>query len=305
MSQDILQQQEKVVLWGLVLALLACVPAVAVALRSGSMLLLSDLPDYARSIFTNFVGWRILRSIRLGRLQGFDYGTEKIQTLGGIVGSIAYVAALFVLAGLSISRFVHPDLVDEKFTAIGAALQFAEFLVLRWRWRQTKILAHQKYSGIIEMQWRSNRADALAALVTFAAVMLTLSLREYAWSVYVDPLLALVFVSYAAVSFIPLLATGVNDILDKTLREDLQLQIDRRLAEHFDGYAGFHGVRSRRAGGKILVEIALSFSADQQVGDAAWTATGLCQGIQADIPGCEVRVVLMPCAPPSELINGT
>ena len=299
MSQDILQQQEKAVFWGLVLALLACIPAVAVAVRSGSMLLLSDLPDYARSIFTSFIGWRILRSIRLGRLQGFDYGTEKIQTLGGIVGSITYVAALFVLAGLSISRFVHPEPLDENFAAIGAALQFSEFLVMGWQWRRTKILANQKHSGIMEMQWRANRADALAALVVFAGVILTLSLSEYAWSAYVDPLLALVFVSYAAASFIPLLAAGVNEILDKTLQEDLQLQIDRRLVEYFDGYAGFHGVRSRRAGGKVLIEIALSFPPDQVVSDAARTATGLCQGIQADIPGCEVRVVLMPCAPPS------
>lgn len=303
MSQDILQQQEKTVFWGLVLALLACAPAVAVALYSGSMLLLSDLPDYARSIFTNFVGWRILRSIRLGRLHGYDYGTEKIQTLGGIVGSITYIAALLVLAGLSISRFVHPDHLDEKFAAIGAALQFTEFLVMGWQWRQTKRLAHQEHSGIMEMQWRANRADALAALAVFAAVVLTLSLREYTWSVYVDPLLALVFVTYAATSFIPLLVAAVNDILDKTLQEDLQLRIDRRLAEYFDGYAGFHGVRSRRAGGKVLVEIALSFSADQLVGDAARTATGICQGVQADIPGSEVRVVLMPCDP-SELNNG-
>ena len=295
MNQDILQQQEKAVFWGLMLALLACIPTVAVAWRSGSMLLLSDLPDYARSIFTNFIGWRILRSIRLGKLHGFDYGTEKIQTLGGIVGSVTYVAALFILAGLSISRFVDPEPLDENFAAIGAALQFAEFVIMGWLWHKTKMLAQQKHSGIMEMQWRANRADALAALVIFIAVLLTLSLREYAWSVYVDPLLALVFVSYATASFIPLLAAGVNDILDKTLQEDLQLQIDRRLAEYYDGYAGFHGVRSRRAGGKVLIEIALSFSPDQLVGDAARTATGLCQGIQADIPDCEVRVVLMPC----------
>ena len=295
MNQDILQQQEKAVFWGLMLALLACIPTVAVAWRSGSMLLLSDLPDYARSIFTNFLGWRILRSIRLGKLHGFDYGTEKIQTLGGIVGSVTYVAALFILAGLSISRFVDPEPLDENFAAIGAALQFTEFVIMGWLWHKTKMLAQQKHSGIMEMQWRANRADALAALVIFIAVLLTLSLREYAWSVYVDPLLALVFVSYATASFIPLLAAGVNDILDKTLQEDLQLQIDRRLAEFYDGYAGFHGVRSRRAGGKVLIEIALSFSPDQLVGDAARTATGLCQGIQADIPDCEVRVVLMPC----------
>lgn len=293
MNQDILRQQEKAVFIGLMLALLACVPVVVVALLSGSMLLLGDLLDYARSIIVNLIGWRILRSIRKGRLHGFDYGTEKLQTLGGIVGSVIYIAALLVLAGLSINRLMHPDALNETFAGIGAVLQFAEFIVMAWLWRSNLKLASQQYSSVMEVQWRSNRADALAALMVALAITITLALHDYSWSIYIDPLLALVFVSYAAASFIPLLAAGVNDILDKTLQESMQLQIDRRLAEHFDGYAGFHGVRSRRAGGKVFVEIALSFDSKQLAGDAARTAYSLCQGVEADIPGCEARVVLM------------
>ena len=100
--------------------------------------------------------------------------------------------------------------------------------------------------------------------------------------------------SYAAGSFVPVIAAGINEILDKTLQENVQLQIDRRLAEHFDGYEGFHGVRSRRAGGKVFVEIGLSFDGDLPVRDAAKTVASLCRGIEADIPGCEARVVLIP-----------
>ena len=292
MNPDVLRQQEKALFVGLLLALVVCAPIVAVALRSGSMLLLSDLPDYARSIFTNFIGWRILRSIRLGRLQAFDYGTEKLQTLGGIVGSLTYVAALFVLAGFSISRFIHPDPMDETFAGIGAALQFAEFVVMAWFWHRNLALARVQYSSVMEMQWRTNRADALAALAVFSAVALTLVLRDFAWSVYIDPLLALVFVSYAVASFVPVIAAGVNEMLDKRLQENVQLQIDRRLVEYFDGYSGFHGVRSRRAGGKVFVEIALSFDGDQLVRDAVCTADSLCRSVEADIPGCEARVVL-------------
>ncbi len=300
MNDELLQQQEKALFVGLVLALAACVPAVAVALFSGSMLLLSDLPDYARSIFTSFIGWRILRSIRQGRLHGFDYGTDKLQTLGGIVGSLSYIAALLVLAGLSISRLINPEALDETFVGVGAALQFAEFVVMAWFWRRNLKLARRQYSSVMEMQWRSNRADALAALAVCSAIVLALVLRDYSWSVYIDPLLALAFVSYAAASFVPVIAAGINEILDKTLQENVQLQIDRRLAEHFDGYEGFHGVRSRRAGGKVFVEIGLSFDGDRRVRDAAQTVASLCRGIEADIPGCEARVVLIPGDTPEQ-----
>ncbi len=296
-APEALRQQEKAIVLNLGLAVFFCVPAVAVAVLSGSMLLFSDLLDHAQEMINGVIAWNILRTIRLGKAQGFDYGTGKLQTLGGMAGSITYVAALLFMAAMAVRSLVYPVALDTTYTAGGALLQVIGFLVDWWLWRRNRRIARESFSPVMEMLWRANRADAMSCLAVLLGLMLTLTLGQFSWVVYLDPLCALAFVAYAGVSFLPVLAEGLNEMLDKTLREDLQLRIDRRLAENYDGYAGFHGVRSRRSGGRVFIEIALSFSPEQPVAEAVRTVERLRRGIESDIPGSEVRVSLLPMEP--------
>lgn len=281
-------------LLGCLLELTACVPAVAIALLSGSMLLMTDMLDYGRGIFTTFVGWTILRSIRTGRVRGFDYGTEKLQTLGGMLGSFVYLSALLFMTGWTLTRLIEPVALTLDFILLGMLFQFGDFVICAWLWRRTKRLAVLDFSPVMEMQWRVYRADTLSALAVVLGLALTLLLSRQAWSVHIDSILALVFVAYAGLSFLPHLTNGLDDLLDKTLREDLQLRIDRHLARQFGGYSSFHGVRSRRAGGKIFIDIALGFRPDQTVGEVERVVEQLREGIARDIPGSEPRVILVP-----------
>ena len=147
---------------------------------------------------------------------------------------------------------------------------------------------------MLEMQWQSARADALASLAVFASLGLTLILFQYSWATYLDPFFSLVYIGYAGVSFLPGLMDGIRELSDKSLQEDLQLRIDRRLAENFHGYSAFHGVRSRRSGGRVFIEVALSFPSGQSVAAALETVERLRRGMESDIPGSEVRVALLP-----------
>lgn len=276
------------------LSAVLAVPAVAVALRSGSLLLLSDILDYGRAIIVSLLAWRILRAGRAAGAQGFDYGTGRLQTLGGVAGSVLYLGLLLVLAVTSIQRCVHPVELDRTFTGVGALMQLLAFAIDGWLWLRIRRLARLEFSPVLEMQWQSARADALSSLAVAASLALALTLGEYAWAAYLDPVLSLVYVAYVGAAFLPGLAEGFRELSDKTLQETLQLRIDRRLAEFFEGYSAFHGVRSRRSGGRIFIEIALSFPSGQSVGTALETVERLRLGVEADIPGSEVRVALLP-----------
>ena len=300
-NSDILRKQERVVLLTLVLSASSFIPILVLALLSGSMLLLSDMLDYVRVIISSLLGWRILRAVRKGRVHGFDYGTGKLQTMGGMVGAALYVGTLLIMAGISIRYLFHPVELVKSFTIMGALFQFGGFVVCTWLWIRKRKLARAAFSPVMEMQWRASRAGALLSLAVFLGLTITLVLRKFAWSVYLDPLCALVFIIYAGISFLPILADGINDLLDKTLQEDLQLKIDRHLAKNFEDYAGFHGVCSRRSGGRIFIEIALSFHHDQPVGKAMETIERLRHGIESDIPGSQVHVALLPMEAPPKI----
>jgi len=291
---DPLRKQERAIFLSFLLALGGFLPTALVAVFSGSILLMSDLPAYARGLFTTFMGWEVLRSIRRGRIHGYDYGTDKIQSLAAIVGSLLYLGTLGLFGAWAIGRLFAPAELDPTFTFFGLLIQLVDCAVSAWLWRLHRNLARLQVSPVMEMQWRAYRGDTLLSLALAISLALTLLLDGFSWSVYLDPILALIFIAYVGLSFLPVLANDLNDLLDKTLREDLQLRINRRLAEHFNDYTAFHGVRSRRAGGRIFIDLALSFDPDTPTASTLDTVRQLREKLEGDIPGSEVRVVLIP-----------
>lgn len=296
-SKCLLLKQERAVGLCLLMVLATFLPVLAVAVFSNSILMFSDVLEYGRAFLASFIAWKVLRAIRMGKTQRFDYGTSKLETMAGVAGSIVYVAGLLVAGGFAAHRLVYPVELHEWGIALGAFYQLFASSIDGWLWAHNRRLARESYSSIMEMQWRANRADALSGLAISVALLLTFILRPFAWSVYIDPISALLLIGYAIVTFFPGLATGINELLDKTLQEDLQIRIDRHLAQTYEGYDAFHGVRSRRASERIFIEIGLSFSPDKTIAEAMETINRLRHGIEEDIPGSEVRVALLPMEP--------
>jgi divalent metal cation (Fe/Co/Zn/Cd) transporter len=295
--EAIVFKQKRAVELCLLLVVLTFLPVLAATLLSGSVLLLSEVFDYIRVFITSLVGWAALRAICRGRTHAYDYGAGKLETLGAVGGSMVYIIGLLAAAGFSMHRLLHPVELRMGGTMFAASYQFIAFSIDCWLWMRNRRLALESYSPVMEMQWRVNRADAVTGLAVFLSLLLTLVLRSFAWSIYIDPVSALLFIAYAAVTLYPGLASGISELLDKTLQEDLQLRIDRWLIRNFEGYDDFYGVRSRRSGARIYIEIGLGFRPEKTVAEALETINDIKRGIEAEIPGSEVRVALLPMSP--------
>ncbi len=100
----------------------------------------------------------------------------------------------------------------------------------------------------------------------------------------------LIFSAYGVVS------TSLGDLLDRTLDESLQLIIVRALARHFDEYAGFHGLRSRRSGRDVYIEIFLEFDGTRPMSDVQRSIDAMASTIEQDIPGS--HAVICPTTRP-------
>ncbi len=285
-------REERAVWICLLVDLATFLPCVAVAVLSGSMLLLSDMLEYAKSFVSQGVALRILRAIRKGDVRDYDYGPGKMERVGSLFGAICYILGLSVLGGFSVYRLLRPVELNEGFTVAGIAVQAASVAINAWLWWRTRRLAVQTRSPLIDMQWRHSRSDTVSSAAMMMALILTLVFRSQSWDVYIDPLCALVYVFYAIGSYVPVIRESFFDLLDRTLDEDLQLKIMKRLAEHYDGYDTFHDVRSRRSGNRIFIEIGLSFDPACCVGEVIDTIESLRTALEGDIPRSEVRIVL-------------
>lgn len=284
-------QQEKAVRLNLLLDLGLFVPVLTVAVLANSMLLLTDFFEYAKWIFGSLVSLLILRRIRKGHTEEYEYGPEKIEVLGGAFVACLMLVGMVVMTGVIIVRIIKPEEVVPGFGLVGMLVHLAGTGMNGWLWFRNKRIAEESGGPILEATWRAHRADTFVSVGIIVSLGLTLSLRQYHWSAYIDPICALAALLYPAGSFVAMLRRSLDELTDKTLEETVQLQIMKRLAECFDGYESFHGIKTRRAGRRSFVEIRLGFHTDRSVGEMMDTVHHLKTGLESDIPGVEVTVV--------------
>jgi len=285
-------QQEKAVRLNLILDLGLFVPVLTVAVLANSMLLLTDFFEYAKWITSSLVSMLILRRIRLGRNEAYEYGTEKIEVLGGAFVACLMLVGMVVMSGAIISRIIRPEEVVPGFGLVGMLVHLAGTVMNGWLWFRNKRIATETGGPILEATWRAHRADTFMSIGIIVSLGLSLSLRQYHWAIYIDPICALAALLYPAGAFISILRRSLDELTDRTLEETVQLQIMKRLAECYDGYESFHGIKTRRAGRRSFIEIRLGFHTDRTVGEVMDTIEWLKAGLEQDIPGSEVSIVM-------------
>lgn len=282
-------------LWvSVVIEIVTFVPYTLIALFSGSMLLLSDVTDYFQNFAAHGVALRILRKIRLGQTQEFDYGAGKLELVGSLFGAVCYIVSLVAVAAYSIYHLIEPVPLDETFTAVGMLIQIVVIAVNCYLWIYYKRIADESPAPLIDMEWRHRRVDVIVAVGILITLGLTIVFRGESWALYLDPACGLAYAIVAIGSYVPTLRESFHDLLDRTLGEDVQIVIMRQLAEHFDGYEALHGVRSRRAGNRLFIEIALGFDPAKTVGEAEATIESLRASVEAALPNAEVSIVIKP-----------
>ena len=143
----------------------------------------------------------------------------------------------------------------------------------------------------MESQWRLFRAKAIADTVVFISLILSLSLSRYPWSHYIDPFASFIIAGFLLFSIYSVISDSVYDLLDKTLEESVQLIIINKLVAFFDEYKEIHGVRSRRSGNNIFIEIFLEFDGERKMADIQRVINEMKVNIQSSIKGSFVTIV--------------
>ncbi|MFA6225609.1 MAG: cation transporter dimerization domain-containing protein [Methanoregula sp.] len=108
---------------------------------------------------------------------------------------------------------------------------------------------------------------------------------------YIDPAVSFVIIGFLLLAGYREISSSLPDLFDQTLEEELQLVILRELSSSFDKYFDFHGVRSRRSGSRIYIDIFLGFDPEQKVGDMQGYINSLKGSLEALIPGSVVCII--------------
>jgi divalent metal cation (Fe/Co/Zn/Cd) transporter len=277
---------------GLFMDCLILIPETIAVILSGAVTLLADVIKVANEMLATVFALIIIRRVTRGGKFAYDYGMGKFEALTRIITGAVMIVSLFILFAFTTYRLVHPEPFDMTAAIIGIPLMVLAGSADFYHWKTYYRRAERDPSPIIEAQWRLRRAKTFSDLLILFALIVSVVFAPYHWAEYIDPIVSFIIIGFLLLAGYREISSSLPDLFDKTLEEELQLLILRELAGSFDKYHEFNGVRSRRSGRRVYIEIFLGFDPDQRAGEVHEFAASLKASLESQIPRSVVSVVL-------------
>ncbi|MDD1718974.1 MAG: cation-efflux pump [Methanoregulaceae archaeon] len=294
-----LAKKEKTVFTSLVVDFILWLPDIIAAVLAGSITMFADVVKCGNEILATFLAWLTLRKLSREQKGTYDYGMGKFETMTGVITGGVMLISLVLVFYTAISRILTPENLHETGVFFAIFMMSLGVCVNTWLWIKNYRLARKEFSPIMESQWRLFRTKAFSDLSVLVALILTLVLQQFWWSVYIDPVASMVIVSLLFTTSYRVISSSLPDLLDKTLDESHQITIVRGLAEFFHEYEEFHGVRSRRSGSNVYIEIFLQFDGERKMCEIQETIDRMKTSFEAMIP--KSSVIIVPSSGPCRI----
>lgn len=284
--------KEGATLTGVWAGLLDVVITLVAVLASQSVILLADFLKTFLEWIAVLLAWLALWRIKHGRSRKFDYGIGKLENIAGMLVGGLMILCLLVIGFNAIRNIIHPAHVSGLGIWIGMADQVLFAGVNTALWLRIRRMARATGSPIMDAQARLLQTRAVGNIFILAALGLSVTLNHYQWAAYIDPLASLAIGASILMAAMGLISSSFYDLLDRTLEEESQIVILRELADHFHEYEAMHGIRSRRAGNKVFIEIFLEFAPEKTMGHIQNVAADMRCNIEARINNSSVTIAL-------------
>lgn len=282
--------KERTAVISVILDLVFVGPTIVVAILANSMTLYADLLGDFNVFFANVMLLFILHKMRKGMGTQYDYGAGKIENLIGVGGAWFVVLSIGYIMYTAVGRLLSPVALDSGPLAMGAVIIFVSIIASGYLWIRNYRIHKRIPSPVTDIQWRVPMSNAVVSCGILVSLLAMILLRQYTWSLYIDPVISLIMGAVIIYSFYGLIKSSLFDLLDRTLDEKYQIIIIRELAEFFDDYAQLHGVRSRKTGGRVFIEIFLEFDDNRRMGEVQQVIQSMRTSLEGKIENSFVSV---------------
>lgn len=283
--------KQRTVLISLIIDFILWIPDIVAAVLSGSIVLFADAIKCGNEIIATFFAYMTIRKMAKGGAGTYDYGMGKLETMTSIITGGVMFLSLIIVFGVALYRIAIPEGLVHEGVMLGIILMVIGVSMNSWLWLKNFRFNRKEPSPIMDSQWRLFRAKAFSDFTVLVSLIASLELSAFSWSLYIDPLASFVIAGFLLFSGYRVITSSLPDLLDKTLDEELQMVIVRHLAVFFHDYTALHGVRSRRSGSNIYIEIFLEFDGEKKMCEVQEIINRIKISLEAHIPKSSVSLV--------------
>ncbi len=284
-------QREKALFYTLIADVTIVSVIAVVATASGSLTMGAELIRtvlmVGLEVFSFLAMWRIHR----GRFADFEFGHGKIEQLANLGIAVGLlVGGGLVLTGSIEALTGDPQVLSPLGLAMAAsvaAINTSENFLAWWAMRRA---AKVERSTILVSQMRARWVKLVSSAVVQVALTIAALTYDTLVAHWLDGLGAIFVACFMIVTAVDMFREGLPDILDKGLDEAAHLAILRALSTHYDSYATFHGVRTRRSGGHMFVEVDLGYPKELSLEEVDQRRMALEESFHEELGPCDITV---------------
>ena len=285
------KEREKAIFFNLLIAAAPAIPKLTAAVLSGSVTLYASAMKTVNEAIGVLVAWLIARKIARGDPGIYDYGMGKYENIARIITGSVMLISFVILIIVATYKILFPAPLGSGGVQAGMVIVIIMIAVDSYFTYRNYRIAVKEPSPLMDSQWRLFRLKAIANLVVFLTLILATLCAAFPWAVYIDPVASFFVMGILLYSGLRMIISSLPDLLDETLEEELQLVVIKELAEHFHAYEQLHGVKSRRSGGCVYVDIFLEFHGDLQMCEVQDTIDRIKLSLESKIPKSTVNII--------------
>jgi len=217
------------------------------------------------------------------------FGHGKAEYLSSFIeAGLMYITSIFIIYE-SIKKFLAGAQVIHVEWGL-AVMVFSMTVNIFFSTHLLKV-AKKEDSLALEAHARNLRGDILISLGVFTGLLM---LKLTGLSIF-DPIAATLVAIYYSLTATKLTRMSLHGLLDERLPDGEEEIIKASIIEHSKDLAGFHDVRTRKAGGERYIVLHLVMAKHASLEEVHKMCDHLEEDIKSKLPGANVTIHVEPC----------
>jgi cation diffusion facilitator family transporter len=272
---------------GTVIVLIAVKAIVAVV--TGSISITAQATDSFLDLIAVVIALFAIRIAVMPADEEHPFGHGKAEGIAAIIQAVLIVGAGGFIVYCAVERIV--DGATLEMTEAGIGVMLFSTVVSIFLSRHLTRVSRATRSLALEACARNITADIYSA----AGVLLAMVVIRLTGLTILDPIIALGVAILIFKAAYDVIRKSVGELADARLPEEEEKTLTATIIEHRGQLAGFHAIRSRRAGDQRFIDLHLVMPRNASLEEAHAMCDHLEEDIKTRLPGTSVTIHCEPC----------
>jgi len=254
--------------------------------------LLADFLKTSIELIAITLSWVAIRRINRGGGKTYEYGLGKLENISSLFVALVMLLSFLIITANAVRNIITPGHIEGigLWVSIGAQIVYSG--INGALYLKNRRLSRESPSPLMDSQTRLFMTRFVGNVFILISLGLSIAFAGQKWASYIDPAASLVIALSILSATLGIFSSSVYDLLDRTLEEERQIMILAELARHFNDYEELHGIRSRRSGAEVYVEIFLEFDPEKRISEVQQAVDRLRKSIEEKIQGSRVTIAM-------------